>query len=983
MNKHLFSIIALVLLVLILSGNILVKTTEADTSHITVQSPNGGEVLLTSRTYPITWSATTKPEGGSFDIYLVCESYSNGCAVNNILLLKKGVSYNSNAASQSWNWNLTKSMPNNIRIWPERFKVAVCPKSFTPNNADKCDTSNNWFIVSTVPIPPASASITANWNHDPIHPVSLAADNNPASFYRACRFYSDVNTNYQSGNVVRDLGSVKSISQIGVDFTNMVSPQSWATYYTVDISNDKVTWNTVYRRAAGDSVDLNWLPNAPTSARYVRINYSSVGTGGGWCVGINEFKITTAPVAPIASPTPGTFGFTIISPNGGETFSSGAIARVKFNQRGYWFHLQIISSTAGPVLDTWFFGSDTKAEGDLYYIDIPLSHGIDLHGTNLVLPAGQYKMQLTYTLSDSNPNHPTDTSDNWFTITASATNPSLQVAVVAPNGGESYVAGNSFNFSFTTATTLSGIPYTRSLIGEDGTIIPITVSGGSVPLASSMKAQRYKAKICINASTGPICDTSDNWFTVTAPTNRPLVTVLRPDGEYIVERAGTTLAWESDSVVSPFTTYEEWIISENGSSNKLYDYVATSNRISVFFPDYGYGSFYRSGFGKYKLKVCIRGYSDAEHCDTSDNWLTYGPATSQPSIASLTVRNLVGGSKVEAGGGIRISWQAQNAPTGSKVGLKVYRNGTFYYDYGYSTSGSFTEAPKTPCVTVATSLLGSGYEIRAQLYNASGVAIPGASRSVPFTLAQRTCGTQPTTNRAPQIVSGSIPTTAVVGSPVTVNFTASDPDNNNLGWSVDWGVDRGGSSGSCNLSPNTPFSATYTYTQPGNYTISTIVSDCNGATATRSQTIVVSEQSVITPPLSFSGVYITNLTGGSTIQAGGGVKIGWRVSGAPSGARIVLKIFRNGSLYHDYGLVSGNPFIEAAKTPCAPVSESLIGGGYEIRAYLNDANGNLITTASAPFAITQRNCTAASLSLVQMANIMSALDEIMAALRNL
>jgi hypothetical protein len=388
--------------------------------------------------------------------------------------------------------------------------------------------------------------------------------------------------------------------------------------------------------------------------------------------------------------------------------------------------------------------------------------------------------------------------------------------------------------------------------------------------------------------------------------------------------------------------------------------------------------------GRYKVLVCSGSGTSAANttlCDTSDNWFTVAaPTTTQPTLSNLTITNLEGGSTIQAQGGIKIGWRVANAPVGARIVLKIFRNGVLFRDYGLVSGNPFIEAATIPCAPVHSSLLGAGYEVRAYLNDSTGKQLTTAS--VLFSLAQRNCGETPTTNRPPQFVSGSGPAQVYANQAATFNWNASDPDGDNLAWSVNWGDSTGASGQPCpGPTSNASYSGSHTYAQAGTYTVVVRASDCKGGTAERSQTITVSAPVTVAPSL--SGVYVTNLNGGSTIEAGGGIRIGWVVRNATTGSRIVIKLYRNGSLFHDYGLVSGNPFMEAAKTPCATVASTLLGSGYEARVHLQDASGNLVTTASAPFAIAQRNCTAASLSVIQLANIVSALDEIMAALRNL
>jgi len=90
-----------------------------------------------------------------------------------------------------------------------------------------------------------------------------------------------------------------------------------------------------------------------------------------------------------------------------------------------------------------------------------------------------------------------------------------------------------------------------------------------------------------------------------------------------------------------------------------------------------------------------------------------------------------------------------------------------------------------------------------------------------------------TTNSSP-IINGlpAIPVGINVGQSVSFSWHATDADNDNLSWSVDWGNE--GSVATCQINPpkgtgqNWNYTASHTWTSPGTYTVRATASDCRG-----------------------------------------------------------------------------------------------------------------------------------------------------------
>src|SRR3989344_3190609 len=104
-------------------------------------------------------------------------------------------------------------------------------------------------------------------------------------------------------------------------------------------------------------------------------------------------------------------------------------------------------------------------------------------------------------------------------------------------------------------------------------------------------------------------------------------------------------------------------------------------------------------------------------------------------------------------------------------------------------------------------------------------------------------GTETSTNAKPVLNLIAVSESVNVGQSVNFNFSATDADNDDLSWSVDWG--DGGSAGSCQINPpsgtgqNWSHSTSHAWNTAGSYLVKVNVSDCRGGTAETSFTVKV------------------------------------------------------------------------------------------------------------------------------------------------
>jgi hypothetical protein len=157
---------------------------------------------------------------------------------------------------------------------------------------------------------------------------------------------------------------------------------------------------------------------------------------------------------------------------------------------------------------------------------------------------------------------------------------------------------------------------------------------------------------------------------------------------------------------------------------------------------------------------------------------------------------------------------------------------------------------------VTSSLIPSQEVTFTHVYSSVGTYVPtftvtdnsglSAKTSISVTVDGGTVG-----NRPPQIGVGTAPVSVTAGQPATFTWNATDPDRDDLVWSVTWG-DGPGVGAACSENPfeKTPstvfpplkgwtFTQTHIWQNPGTYTVSVSVNDCRGGSDKSSHSVVV------------------------------------------------------------------------------------------------------------------------------------------------
>lgn len=297
-------------------------------------------------------------------------------------------------------------------------------------------------------------------------------------------------------------------------------PGSIAIYYSV---NGGQNWTGITTSTENDGLYEWTVPSSPSASCLVRVS----GSGG------DPLDISNA-VFTIAAFTDATI--TVISPNGGESWLTGETY---------------------PV--TW----DSTGNGTNVSIHYSLNDGTSWHTVTLSTPNdGSHDWTLPDTVSTACrvrvsavggdwDGEPYDQSDEVFSIISQAI---PAVAVLSPNGGESWVFGTTRQVTWKSTVGLEGltIEYSTDNGSAWATIATPSTDTGSydwlVPETPSDECLvRVHAAV---AGTGEdVADTSDGLFSITAPAQATIAVQAPNGGESLYMGYNYDITWNTYGTV--------------------------------------------------------------------------------------------------------------------------------------------------------------------------------------------------------------------------------------------------------------------------------------------------------------------------------------------------------------------------------------------------------------------------------------------------
>jgi hypothetical protein len=509
---------------------------------ITVNAPNGGEVLTAGGSYNITWT------GVAVTAVSIQYSTNNGVSWTSIV---------SNIASNGiYTWN---PIPN---ISSTNCKVRVS------NAADSLlyDDSNAPFTILpqpavTVLTPNGGEHLqfgtpyTITWTSQAIAKVKLEYTiNNGADWITiadsvvSSGSYSwnvpNVNSslckvrvsNIVSGSPADVSDNVFSVSNQLSQTVKVVKPNGgevWTAGTTQSIiwsstgidtvkiemtTNNGVNWTTVVAKTQSNGV-YDWVvPNQVSTNCKIRVSDASDGTPSD--VSDTSFTITAQPT------------IHVLSPNGGERIVAGNSFNITWSSTSQNIaNVRIDFSIDGGATYATTVVTSTQNTGSYLWNPVPN------------VSSSQCKIKI----SDASNITINDISDSNFVVVIQ---PAQTITVTAPNGGEALVAGRSYPITWTSSGISNvGIDYSTNN-GVNWTNIVTNIPSNGYYLwnpVPSVSSTNCKVRVYDALDTLPVAQSANQFTILPAPT----IAVLAPNGgEQLVSGTVKNILWSSSNIVS-------------------------------------------------------------------------------------------------------------------------------------------------------------------------------------------------------------------------------------------------------------------------------------------------------------------------------------------------------------------------------------------------------------------------------------------------
>ncbi len=549
---------------------------------------------------------------------------------------------------------------------------------------------------------------------------------------------------------------------------------------------------------------------------------------------------------------------TILSPNGGETWTRGTTQTIKWRNNStyptcpsgvscspsapktfdismtpYQAPCPVKSFCTTSVPSPIMIAKGVSGSG----MDTDLSYSWNVGSVNANaytftsgVPDGAYYARVCVSGSDQ-----CDTSDSYFKITSgiiATSTPSINI--ISPNGGETF---SSEKGGFTARWNSGGQPINLYLISSGlgvmtGSVLQTlgtNLYGDSFSaVVDSIYLQKnvnfFKLKACLSNDIS-MCDTSDAYFSFVS--SSPTVPTCSGTQQTVSEGP-----LGNPGGMGPF----EKLGMDISAHPEILKY-----RIQWF--NGGWSDWYVPGVGDQDSKNNIDGtprrmwsYFD----DHTHEYVTCGASiVSTPVVSGVTgPQQLTAGEqgtwKINAydpnGGSLSYSvvWGDETSQSGNSVSARISsvpsQSATF--THSYATMGSYS-----PTFTVTNS----------------------GGKSVQTSLSVNVVGNVvPTVNHNPMLNPMVAPATILAGKSSNFTFSATDADGDDLSWSISWG-DGTASAGACaaNVASgnkrNWSYSESHVWQNSGTYPVSFSVSDCKGGSVSNGFTVDVISPTIIYP----------------------------------------------------------------------------------------------------------------------------------------
>jgi len=453
--------------------------------------------------------------------------------------------------------------------------------------------------------------------------------------------YPNGNENLVAGSTLNISYTSQSVSNVNIEYS-IDNGQNWTTIVINQTANGNYSWI---------------LPNV--SSNQARIRVVDISNPAVSDMSNNTFTI----IKPLIE---------IISPNGGETYTTNTNASAKFYMEGQNNYVKLYYSLDSAA--TWV------------YYNYMYAYNNQVNTFNWVTPTSP-STKVFIKIEDNNNSSIYDTTDSDINIVL----PQPNLTLTSPNGGETWGLGNAYYINWNAVSVSAVNIYYSVNNGTSWTNIINNVSGGSyywtVPNLTSGTYPNCKIKI-EDASNSSLFDVSNFNFTLT----NPGITVNGPNGgEQFTEQTYASIRWTPVALTNYVNIYYSL---DSGETYTYLTQVYSQNSIQN-----SYSWYINNGSATNKAKIKICDYSDQNKCDESNAVFTILPST---PFVNLTYPN--GGENFTAGQSYYIQWSSNNV---SNVKIEFSTNNGSTYNTIVANVSSITGSTNYYNWTVPTNISNS------------------------------------------------------------------------------------------------------------------------------------------------------------------------------------------------------------------------------------------------------------------------------------
>lgn len=560
-------------------------------TSVTVTAPNGGEKLVPGKIVAIAWTFT-----GLTELYL---EYSPDGGAN-----WKEIAGGVKAADGSYAWVIPDINSTNCLV-----RVS---NSYDMSVRDQSDA-----VFTIAPAGVATITVTSpnageiwqagtvqniTWTSTAVVNVKIDYSTNNGSSWVNIVATTPANAGTFAWTIPTAINSTNCRVRVTATANSAVTDASDAVFSIFPASNmPKVTVvspNSGGKYVAGDYLTIIWTA---TNVKTVNIRYSIDGGAGYQWVAQNvdatkgqytwilpsvtaeycKIWIYDSSNLDVGDTSDGTFSIVIpaahsikvLSPNGGEQFTTGSVQTISWSAEGIAVYLVEVSTDGGT---TWTTLPASAIDGS----------AMTCKWTTPATASSRCLVRV----SDANDATVSDTSDAAFSVTLATETP--KITVTSPNGGENWQSGSSRAITWTSSgLTNVKIDYTVNDGSTWASVVSSTAaSTGSFSwtIPSTINSTNCRIRIS-DAGNSAAVDASDAVFTI-APAVVAKITVTVPNGGEIWQAGSSqTIKWTSTGVslanieFSPnggttWTSVAENVNSATGTGN--YPFTAPSGLVS-------------------------------------------------------------------------------------------------------------------------------------------------------------------------------------------------------------------------------------------------------------------------------------------------------------------------------------------------------------------------------------------------------------------